>query len=199
MADTSNTSPSQTILERIFGRTPSDPEFDKRMELAKQKMQTEMPNEMNNTDIEPIGPLGRLGYGIIGKVLGSTPIAKTGRFGGISYDPRQMENMDQNDIEDTLTHELTHVKQLRDMPLQQKLMESVMPLQDEGLPAETEKSLRDQGWNTSYRGKANEMEAYDAEDQRKLRTQRGFPGQDINLPSSKKTRVNVSPSKKVMK
>lgn len=195
MADVS---PSPSIIDRILGRTPSDPAFDARMNLAKQKMQQEMPNEMANTSIEPIGPIGRMGYGILNKVIGAAPVATTSRFGGITYDPTQAKDMNQNELEDTLAHELTHVKQIRDIPLWKRLSEAFLPSPDEGLPEESKKALRMSGWDPAYRGKSSEMEAYQTEDQRRMK--RGDimrPGEDIQLFSNRKKQsgIKTGPSK----
>lgn len=199
MPDSStNTAPSNSILDRIMGRTPSDPAFDARMNLAKSAMQREMPNEMQGTTIEPTGLFGRMKDALVSKVIGGTPVATTSPFRGITYNPDSLKTMNQNELEDTLAHELTHVGQYARQPLWKNLVDSVLPSKNEGLPEETAKSLRMQGWDPAYRGRAAEMEAYGAEQQRQLNTQRGFPGYDIQLRSPKKSGVNTGPSNKVV-
>jgi hypothetical protein len=194
----SSTSPSQSIIDRILGRSPSDPEFDARMNLAKQKMQQEMPNEMGQASIEPTGLFGSMKDALVKRVIGGTPVATTSPFGSITYNKEQLAPMSQNELEDTLAHELTHVGQYAQQPMWKNLMQSVMPQQNEGLPAETSKALRMQGWDPAYRGRAAEMEAYGTEQQRQLNTQRGFPGYDIQLTSPAKKKSITSPSSKVL-
>ena len=184
---------SAALIERIFGRAPSDPAFDKRMELAKSKMQQEMPNEMTGTSIEPTGLFGSLKDKLVAKVIGGTPVATTSPFHGITYNQDQLSGMSQNELEDTLAHELTHVGQYNRQPMWKNIAQSILPQADEGLPAATEKSLRMQGWDPAYRGRSTEMEAYGTEQQRQLNRQQGFPGYDINLPSTKK-KVDTSPT-----
>jgi len=201
MAD-DNTSPSATILERIFGRTPSDPEFDKRMSAAKAKMQTEMPNEMSAASIEPTGFFGGMKDALVKKAIGGTPVATTGPFGGITYNKELLAGMSQPELEDTLAHELTHVKQYSGGQPQistgrglMNVMNNIMPKQDEGLPQETKNFYSSRGYDPSYRGSSNEMEAYQAEDQRRM--SRGDimrPGEDIQLFSPKKKAINTAPS-----
>ncbi len=195
-------SPSAILLEKIFGRAPSDPAFDKRMALAQSKMQQEMPNEMSGTSIEPTGMFGRMKDSLVSKVIGGQPVATTSPFRSITYNPASLQAMDQNELEDTLAHELTHVGQYARQPLWKNLMDAALPVKDEGLPEETAKALRMSGYSdpAAYRGRSAEMEAYGAEQQRKLNSQRGFPGEDIQLfPAKKKTGINTGPSQKVVK
>jgi len=203
----STTAPSNSILDRILGRTPSDPEFDRRMTLAKSRMQQEMPNEMANSSIEPTGFFGGLKDFLVKKAIGGVPVATTSPFGNITYNKEQLAGMSQNELEDTLAHELTHVGQYSqqvanpgDKPTLStghgimNVIKNIIP-QDEGLPAETKHFYSSHGYDPSYRGSSAEMEAYQKEDQRKM--SRGDilrPGDDIFLPSSKKTKFNVSPS-----
>lgn len=192
-------SQSAALIERIFGRAPSDPAFDKRMQLAKSKMQQEMPNEMAGTSIEPTGLFGSLKDKLVAKVIGGTPVATTSPFHSITYNQDQLSGMSQNELEDTLAHELTHVGQYNRQPMWKNLVQSVLPTQDEGLPEETKKSLVSQGWDPAYRGRAAEMEAYGTEQQRQLNRGQGFPGYDINLRSDKKKVINTAPSKSLAK
>ena len=209
MADNPNqtqTAPSNSILDRILGRMPSDPEFDKRMTMAKAKMQQEMPNEMANASIEPTGFFGGMKDALVKKAIGGTPVATTGPFGGITYNQEQLAGMSQNELEDTLAHELTHVGQYSQQNPGGKptlsfghgmmnVLHNVMPKRDEGLPQATKSFYSSRGYDPAYRGSAVEMEAYQKEDERKMN--RGDilrPGEDIFLPSSKKTKFNTAPT-----
>lgn len=200
MADNKNkTAPTQSLMDKLLGRQPADPEFDRRLELAKQAMQREMPNEMAQANIKPVGIIG----GMVNRLLpaGGNPVATTNPLGSITYNPTLLKQLSQPEMEDVLAHELTHVKQYMDKPLVSRLLSSVLPQRDEGLPEETVKSLRMQGWENpaEYRGKSYEMEAYDAEAQRKLRTGRGEPGYDIQLFPAKKTGPSSQMLKKMVK
>jgi hypothetical protein len=197
---TTNVSPSNSIIDRIMGRSPSDPAFDARMNLAKQAMTNEMPTQMAGASIEPTGFIGRMMDSAVSKLIGGTPVATTNPFGGISYNPEQLKGMNQNELEDTLAHELTHVGQFQQMSPWEKFKSSLLPAADEGLPEETKKAFRMQGYDPAYRGKSTEMEAYNTEQQRQLKRGQGFPGYDIDLrPPVNKSNVNTAPSSKVLK
>lgn len=205
MADKADTNPSQTILDRILGRQPSDPEFDRRMELAKAKMQQEMPTEMSAASIEPTGMFGSMKDALVKRVIGGAPVATTGPFGGITYNPELLRAMNQNELEDTLAHELTHVGQYSggqpNISMGRGIMNTIsnlLPHKDEGLPEETKRFYSSHGYDPSYRGSSVEMEAYQKEDQRKAQRGEGMPGDDIYLPSNKKTKFSVNPSQSVM-
>lgn len=192
-------SPSPSLLQRLGVTSIPDPEFDARMNLAKDKMRQEMPNEMAQSSINPTGPFGRVMHGLVQKAIGGVPVATTGPFGGISYNPEVMKGMSQNEIEATLAHELTHVGQYKKTPVMQRLLQSIMPQQEEGLPEETKKSYRMQGYDPAYRGKSTEMEAYQTETNRKVKRGEGFPGYDIQLfPPRKNTNVNTNPTSKTL-
>ena len=205
MPDSStNTAPSNPIIDRILGRTPSDPEFDKRMLAAKQKMQLEMPSEMAAADIQPTGMFGSLKDALVKRMIGGVPVATTGPFGGITYNKELLSAMPQNELEDTLAHELTHVGQYSGGQPSistghgiMNVIKGMIPQRDEGLPEETKKAFRMQGYDPSYRGKSTEMEAYGTEQQRQLKRGQGFP-EDIQLrkPYKKPNSViSTGPSK----
>lgn len=190
--------PSPSLMERLLGMvTPSapqaDPEFDKRMALAQQNMQKEMPNEMAGTSIQPTGMFGRMKDNLVAKVIGGVPVATTSPFHSITYNPEIAKGMSQNELEDTLAHELTHVGQYNKQPMWKNLVQSVLPQPNEGLPAETAKSYSMQGWDPSYRGKSTEMEAYQAESNRAAARGEGSP-YDIFLRPAKNKVMNTGPS-----
>jgi hypothetical protein len=151
------------------------------MNLAQEKMRQEYPKEMKTATIKPTGLVGRLADKFVQKVIGGAPVATANPFGGIRYNPELASSLPQDELEDMLAHELTHVRQYQDMPLGKRILSSILPQKDEGLPAETAKSFRMQGYDPIYRGKSTEMEAYGAEQQRQL--QRGASNPyDIYLP-----------------
>ena len=202
-----NSAPSQSILQRMGLVDTPNPEFDNRMALAQSKMRQEMPNEMANANIQPTGLFGGLKDKLVAKVIGGTPVATTGPFGGITYNKDLLSKMDQNELEDTLAHELTHVGQYSSGPPGQQTLsfghgimntlKGMLPKQDEGLPIETQKFYSSRGYDPSYRGSVNEMQAYGKEDQRRM--DRGDimrPGEDIQLFSPKPKKINTGPSNK---
>jgi hypothetical protein len=165
--------------------------LDKRIALAKQKMQTEMPNEMAASSIKPTGLLGSMTDKLVQRMIGGTPAATTNPLGGIRYNPDQIKGLSQNELEDVFAHELTHVGQYQKMPF---LKRFITPDSDEGLPEATKKAYRMQGFDPAYRGKSTEMEAYQTEAQRKAKRGEGFPGYDIQLFPPKKPGINTGPS-----
>lgn len=189
--------PSPSLMQRLGLVSTPDPEFDQRMNLAQERMRKEMPTEMAGASIKPTGLFGGLKDKLVQKAIGGIPVATTGPFGGITYNKDLLKEMSQNEMEDTLAHELTHAGQYQKTPIMQRLLQSIMPQRDEGLPEETKKSYRMQGYDPAYRGKSVEMEAYQTETERKIKRGEGFPGYDINLPSNNKKRLNTGPSSKI--
>lgn len=104
-------------MQRLGITSIPDPEFDARMNLAKDRMRKEMPNEMSYASIEPTGPFGRIKDKLVQKAIGGVPVATAGPFGGITYNKEILKGMSQNEIEDTLAHELTHVGQYQKTPI----------------------------------------------------------------------------------
>lgn len=206
-----NSAPSPTLLQRMGLQDTPDPEFDKRMGLAQSKMRQEMPNEMANANIQPTGLFTGLTNRLKGQSAGGNVVATTGPFGGISYSKDLLSKMSQNELEDTLAHELTHVGQYSapgvnggppTLSLSHGLMNFAKALlpggtaTSEGLPKETMSNYSQHGWNPDYRGSSAEMEAYGKEDAR--RNARGDilrPGDDIQLFSPRKSGINTGPSK----
>ena len=199
-----DTSPSNSIIDRILGRTPSDPEFDKRMALAKQVMTQEMPSEMTAANIQPMGMFGKISGRLSQVIKGNEPNAVTGPSGGISYNPSTMSKMSQNDIEDVLAHELTHVGQFQKMgPIQRYLTpvvegtKSLLGMERDLVPQASLDAYRKMGWDPNYRGYIPEVEAFQTENERKMKRGEGSPGYDIQLPSPRKQQINTGPSSKI--
>lgn len=185
--------PSPNWIQRMLGQTPPDVEFDKRMLMAQNKMRTEMPNEMNSSTIQPTGMFGGIKDSLVKRIIGGVPVATTSPFGGITYNKELLSAMPQNELEDTLAHELTHVRQFNQTPIMKKLASFILPEPDEGVPEQHKKDLRMQGWEPSYRGKFVEEEAYGTEAMRKLARGEGSP-YDINLLPDR-----IGPSSKTVK
>ena len=205
--------PSPSLMQRLGLASTPDPEFDARMTLAQNKMRQEMPNEMANASIKPTGLLGGLKDKLVAKMIGGAPVATTSPFGNITYNKDILKSMPQNEMEDTLAHELTHVKQFSEPGVNgapptlstghgiMNVLKQMIPRQDEGLPQETKSFYSSRGYDPGYRGSSVEMEAYQKEDERK--NARGDilrPGEDIQLfPPRKPKGINTSPSPKVIK
>lgn len=101
-----DTAPSPGILRRIFGGPISESVQNEYPELAKAWAHQEftMPQETTMTNrVSPMGPLGRFLSG--GAYAAANPI-----LGTISLN-RQLIERDQQNLEDILTHELTHIRQ----------------------------------------------------------------------------------------
>jgi len=81
-------------------------------------------------------------------------LAVTNPFtGNITYNPEAMQGMNQNEIENTLTHEMTHSRQAQTTPFYQVLFNALK----QGL-----------GMGYSYNQRPEEMEAFQAERNRTL-------------------------------
>lgn len=92
------------------------PTVEQQIATAKQAMQQEMPAQMADTTVEPMGILGR-SLGALKALAGGQTQAITSPFTGtISYDPAALAGQSQNDVSDMLAHELTHVGQIRNEP-----------------------------------------------------------------------------------
>lgn len=171
-----------------------------------------MPNEMANASIGPTGLLGGIKDKLFSKISGGVPVATTGPFGGITYNEGLMSQLPQNELEDTLAHELTHVGQLSKpgvngapptlgigtgiMNVLKGITNLAPTATREGLPQATKSFYSQRGYDPDYRGKISEMEAFQKEDQR--RTARGDilrPGEDIQLFPPRKG-INTAPRKK---
>jgi hypothetical protein len=100
--------------------------------------------------------------------------------GSMDYNPFVLQTMRPEERENTIAHEMTHVKQQQDTPFFRQLLNQVMP----------------QG---AYGQRSNEMEAFQTERDRSLRNHYSVPdpqsgATDIELPSMRKkngtTRTN---------
>ena len=87
--------------------------IERQLLLAKSKMWQEMP-DVANTPIEPMGWLDRLIGRAKGSSLGGTTLALAHPvLGKVAYSPEGMTNQSQGETEDTVAHELTHIRQGR--------------------------------------------------------------------------------------
>jgi hypothetical protein len=112
------------------------------MEELLKRVRGEMP-DVADASIEPMGWLGR-------KLSGGA-IAVTTPFGGVKYDPDALKGASPDEIADTLAHELTHVRQVRQLSPLQRVLEVGRGFQfgiGGGLP---------------YGQRPEELEAYQAE------------------------------------
>lgn len=102
--------------------------------------------EMPDVADAPVTPMGR-----IGQVLSKGALATTSPFGSVSYNPEALRGASPADIADTLTHELTHVRQSRAMSPFQKVI-AILQGAKQGF-----------GGGMPYGQRPDELEAYQAE------------------------------------
>lgn len=131
-----------------------------------QKVREEQP-DVSGVSIEPSG--------FFGKLFGGRATATASPWSGdISYNPDNMSGMSPDQIENILTHELTHSRQIQNTPYLSRftnVLKSMIPGMDE-----------------SYYNRPREMEAYQSERDRSSRL--GLPNmadpvtgrKDIELP-----------------
>lgn len=141
---------------------------------AIKKVREEQP-DMQDTPIEPAGFFGRM--------LRPDAQAITNPFtGSVSYNPDNMGNMGQDELENTFTHELAHTRQVQQQPYLSRftgMLRSMMPVSEQ------------------YHERPNEMEAFQAERNRSLSHHLDLPdpvtlNRDIQLPSVSKRRAIIS-------
>lgn len=123
---------------------------------AKTKVQAEMP-DVANAPVENMGWLDQLIAGAKGKMNGGLTMALTHNSGGgsVALNPAAMAQVGQSDREDTIAHELTHVRQARrdfgDKNILQRAAQVFQDLQEAHMP---------------YGQQPNELEAFQAEGNR---------------------------------
>jgi hypothetical protein len=129
------------------------------MLAAKTKVRAEMP-DVANAPVENMGWLDQLIANARGKMEGGTTMALThnGSGGSVALNPDAMAQVGQTDREDTIAHELTHVRQARrdfgDKNILQRAAQVFANLQESHLP---------------YGQQPNELEAFQAEGDRAVR------------------------------
>lgn len=124
------------------------------MELAKRQMQKEMPAELAAAKVVPFNWLDKI-------LADQQTIMHTSLGNKIAYNPAQLQNMSQDEVNDAFAHELTHVKQQAQQPLWRRLLDRVMDPVGELL--------------TPYEQQPWEMEAFQAERDRAAREHRTPP------------------------
>lgn len=132
------------------------------MKRVFQKVQAEMPDVKASAP----NPNPNLAMNIAGR---TDPLT-----GNVDYNPFLMQTMSPDDREQTMAHELTHVKQRQEHPIM-SLLKSFMPQGD-------------------YQNRDNEMEAFQAERNRSLAHRLSVPdpqtgATDIQLPPIRKSTV----------
>jgi hypothetical protein len=139
--------PSQGFLQRIFGSSPMTPEMEQGLNIARQEMPDLAP-------VETYGPISRL------LMSGANAYASPGK--SIYLNPKQLQGYSPEDIADVLTHEQTHIKQMNQRgtnPITEVLSNSIF---GRGLNP-----------NEPYHRRPDEMEAFQAERDRRLKQGRG--------------------------
>lgn len=153
-------SPSLGFLQKIglsskAAPSPEDEKFDSMMKSGLAKVRGEMPDVADKSVSSSKGSL-------TGMLMPSNAYAVTNPFSGnITYNPEMMKGMSQDELENTLAHELTHSRQANTEPLWKKLM---------GMFTSDEKVPVDKGpLNSSYYWRPNEQEAFQTERDRSLK------------------------------
>src|SRR5262245_11211460 len=129
--------------------------IDESMQRAYKKVAGEMP------DVKPVSVSP--GTGILSKLfLPRSAQAVTNPFtGNITYDPAAMAGIDPNEMENTLAHELTHVRQTQNMPWYKVLGSMISPV-------ESTPDIASGSMNSPYAWRPSEMEAFQSERDRTL-------------------------------
>lgn len=148
-------------------------------DLAKSiaKIRKEMPDQAN-TPIEPQGFFGRMFTNPQARATASP------WTGNVSYNPEAMSQLTPDQADNVFTHELTHSRQVQQMPYLQRLMgvgRAMIP-----------------GMEENYWQRPRELEAYQAEKDRSTRL--GLPNmedpisgaRDIELPAPSQRRKVMS-------
>lgn len=131
--------PTESWLSRFFG-SELTPEMKQAIEIVKKE-------NPNLAPVETYGPISRL--------LMSKANAYTSPTGNIYLNPTQLQGYSPQDIADTLTHEQTHVNQIKDRNLN-PILETFRGLTEE-----------------SYHRRPDEMEAFKVEMLRRTNQGRG--------------------------
>ena len=161
-----------SLLQRIFGTAPMTPEMLEGIRIAK----AENPNL---APVESYGPISRMFRS------NAQAYASPGRT--IYLNPDQSAGLSPQDIADTLVHEQTHINQMNDRNYS-TLREFYSPLFRGTV-------------NTAYAQRPDEMEAFQAEKDRRIRMGRSpaavpsfttgnfYVPSDIHLPNEKLKKV----------
>lgn len=115
--------------------------------------------------------------------------------GNISYSPTGMQGMQSPELEQTMTHEMTHARQAQNTPWYKTLFNAYMP--DMKVPQGISPNSV---MNNPYFWRPNEAEAFQAERDRAMRLGLSIPdpvtqSRDIILPKDKKKGIDVGPSR----
>lgn len=133
---------------------------DQQIALAKTQMQKEMP-DVAGTSIQPMGWLSHA-LAPSGAQAITNPLT-----GSVYYNPAAMEGQSQNEVTNTLAHELTHSRQAQSQPWSSRILGGLKEAFSPSVP---------------YEQRPYEMEAFQTERNRDLANHVGNYG-DIQLPS----------------
>ena len=160
--------------------------IDESMQRAYTKVSGEMP------DVKKVSVSPRGSNLLTGLMMPRQSFAVTNPFtGNITYDPDMMVGQSPTDMENTLAHELTHVRQTQNMPWYQHMMsigQNMLGMDRGQTPAGLNQSSP---LNNEYYWRPSEMEAFQTEKNRTLNQGLDVPdpmtgSRDIILPSKRK-------------
>ena len=132
--------------------------LDDSMQKALNKVLTEMP------DVRRVSVSPSTSSLLTRFLMPKSSMAVTNPFtGNITYNPEMFGGQSQNDIENTLAHELTHVRQTQDTPWYKIVGDMFTP--DSNAPQGLSKNSP---MNNPYYWRPNELEAFQTEKNRTL-------------------------------
>lgn len=159
-----------------------------KIRLAYNTVRQEMPDVGPISVAPSYNMISRFGHGVD---------ARANSDNSIEYDPNHVDSMVQNDVDNMMAHELTHVRQNQNTPWYQKIYNSVMGTPTVNAPSSFPKSSP---MSNPYAWQPNEMEALQTERDRQLRqsypVDRVTGRTDMYLPEEKG--VNTAPSDKMI-
>lgn len=170
--------------------------LDESMQRAYAKVSAEMP------DVKRVSVSPRQSSWLTNMMMPRGAYAVTNPFtGNITYNPDMFEGQTQDDIEQTIAHELTHTRQSQNTPWYGHLADianSLNPWGDEKVPEGIKPGST---LDNPYYWRPREMEAFQAERDRATRNKIPYyvdpvlGTRDIMLPSPrKKTGIDTAPT-----
>lgn len=137
-----STGPSAGLLQRIFGSTPMTPEMEEGINIARR-------------EIPGMAPVQS--YGLLSRLMQPQAMGYTSPGQTIYLNPRTMQGQSPQEVADTLLHEQTHVEQMKRRghgPVREFMHEAFG------------------GSREPYHRRPDEIEAFQAERQRRARMNR---------------------------
>lgn len=175
--------------------------LDESMQRAYIKVSKEMP------DVKPVTVRPRQSSFLTNLFMPKGAYAVTNPFtGNITYNPDMFEGQTQDDIEQTLAHELTHTRQMQNTPwyghlaeVGDQMLQNVKSMWGGNEDRVPEGISSSSPLNNPYYWRPREMEAFQAEKDRAARMKIPYyvdpilGTRDINLPAPRKPGLDTGP------